>query len=431
VSKPIHQRSLHPSLRDPLFDIPKFHTEVMNKYPEAISFAPGAPNLAVAIGFEPSRHIDRFLQYAVDERGLDSQQAQWLLYEYGPSRGIINDLVAESLRRDREYDISPRDVVITVGAQEAMLLTLRVLCRGGDDLIAVVNPCFLGLTGAARLLDIGLVGVDESDDGIDFEQLVEACQSARSANRRIRALYIAPDYSNPSGLLLGTADRMRLLELAEQQDFFLIEDTTYRFTAAPGEELPTLKALDKHNRVIAIGTFAKICLPGARVGFVVASQQVQAEDGSERPLADEIAAAKGLVSLNTPAVSQAIIGGMLLDNGLSLARTGCEKAELYRRNLAGLLDALDRRLSSDANLTGRLWWNRPAGGFFVRMRLPVAVDEALLETSAAEFGVLWTPMAPFYLDGRGKDEIRLSCSYLSMEEIDEGVGRLQGFLRSL
>lgn len=74
-------------------------------------------------------------------------------------------------------------------------------------------------------------------------------------------------------------------------------------------------------------------------------------------------------------------------------------------------------------------WNRPEGGFFVRMRVPVRADAALLELAASRYGVLWTPMSQFYRSSAGDDELRLSCSYLDAAGIEEGVRRLAAFLR--
>jgi (S)-3,5-dihydroxyphenylglycine transaminase len=426
----LNLQNLHAALQDPILNIPVFHTEIMNRYPKAISFAPGAPNLDFAKDFTPADYIARFVKHLRDDRGLTAQQASNLLYEYGPSRGIINELVAEALRRDLGVDVAARSVVITVGAQEAMLLVLRALRRDAEDLIAVVNPCFIGFSGAARLLDVELVPVEETADGPDLDQLACACRQARAAGRRIRALYVAPDYSNPAGTLMDRGARERLLDLAAQEDLLLIEDNTYGFTVAPGAEVPAIKALDRDRRVILIGTFAKICLPGARVGLVVADQPVGPQGGG-RVLADELAKLKGVITLNTPAVSQAVIGGMLLEHGGSIARTGAEKSALYRRNLNVMLDALDRHLGDGEGLPGGISWNRPSGGFFIRMRLPVRADAKLLESCAARYQVLWTPMSQFFLDGKGTNEIRLSCSYLDTEQIEEGVRRLAAFLRGL
>jgi (S)-3,5-dihydroxyphenylglycine transaminase len=249
------------------------------------------------------------------------------------------------------------------------------------------------------------------------------CQRARADGRRVRALYVAPDYANPAGTRMDRPARRRLLESAERDDLILLEDSAYGFTAS--SPLPPLKALDSAGRVVYLGTFAKVCLPGARVGYVVADQEVSTPDGGTKLLADAIGAVKNMVTVNTSPITQAIIGGMLLEHDGSLAALGRARARLYQRNLGLLLAALDRHCPPG------LSWNRPSGGFFVRARLPVPADEALLERSAATYRVLWTPMAPFHLDGSGRAEIRLSCSYLEPDEIDEGIRRLTRFASSL
>lgn len=427
----LSQAELHAAVRDPVLNIPVFHTQVMSRFPDAVSFAPGAPNLAFLKEFRVTQYLDSYLQHRCQERGISRTRAEQALYEYGPSRGLIGDLIAQALRRDTGIEVAPEAVVVTVGAQEGMLLILRTLFHDNRDVLAVVNPCFIGITGAARLLDIEVVPVDEQDNRIDIAQLGEVCRRVAAQGRRVRALYVSPDYSNPSGTMLGEAARHDLLEAAAAHDLLLIEDGTYGFTAAMDDQLPSLKALDKDGRVVALGTFAKICFPGARVGYLLADQHVRTAEGNLRLLADEIAVVKGMVTLNTSSISQAVVGGMLLDHGTSLTDLGRQKAELYRRNLNLLLEALDRYLGEAGDTPAGVSWNRPAGGFFVRMRLPVKADAALLEISAGKFGVLWTPMSQFFLDGAGTDQIRLSCSYLEPDQIDDGVRRLARFLRSL
>ncbi|MDT0345442.1 aminotransferase-like domain-containing protein [Streptomyces litchfieldiae] len=420
---------LHPALSDPVLDAMSFLNEIMARHPDAVSFAPGAPHLSHFDDLDPDRYVRRYVAHVAARRGVSERRARQVLFEYGPSRGLIGDLVARALHADYGCAVPERSVVITVGAQEAMFLALRVLGRTPDDVLAVVNPSYVGIIGAARLLGMPVVAVNDTDDGPDLAQLAAECRRLRAEGRRVRALYVAPDFANPSGTYLPAGARRRLLELAEREDFLILEDTAYGFTGPAARRAPTLKALDPGARVVLLGTFAKICLPGARVGFAVADQPVAAARG-ERLLADDLAAAKSMVTVNTSPLAQAVIGGMLLEHGGSLAALGRARAELYNANLAHLLDALERH-ATGPDLHGRVTWHRPRGGFFVRMRLPVPADAALLERCAAVHKVLWTPMSPFYLDGSGTHEIRLSCSYLDPGEIDDGVARLAGFLRSL
>ncbi len=424
----LDEELLHPSLHDPALSSIGFLNEVMARYPEAISFAPGAPDLTHLADTDLTEYADTYLAHVRRTRGVGPERARRLLHEYGPSAGVINDLVAAALRADGGPDVPPEAIVVTVGAQEAMLLVLRALFRDGGDVLAVSSPCFPGITGAARLLDIAVAPFPESSDGLDLDRLAGLCAEARGHDRRVRAVYVAPDYANPTGTRMTLPDRRRLLELADREDLLIIEDNVYGFTAPSDDALPGLKDLDTTGRVIMIGSFAKVCLPGARVGFVVADQTVRGAAG-DRLLAADLAAIKGMTTVNTAPICQAVVGGMLLRNGGSLAALGRARAGTYQRNLNVLLDALDRHVAPVAAPSVR--WNRPGGGFFVLMDLPVPVDLALLSHCAERYGVLWTPMAGFHPDGGGRNQLRLSCSYLTADRIEQGAARLARFLNRL
>ncbi|QNP75097.1 PLP-dependent aminotransferase family protein [Streptomyces roseirectus] len=420
---------LHPAITDPAVESVGFLNEALARYPDAISFAPGAPHASFVDAVDLDACVRRFVAHLERDRGLDAVRARRRVREYGPSRGIIGHLVAEALTRDHGFPVDESAVLITAGCQEGMLLAVRALCAGPGDLLAVVDPSFVGILGAARLLGVPVVPVPETAGGLDLDELRRLCRTARDAGRRVRALYVAPDHANPSGTVLDHATRLALLELAAREDLVLLEDIAYGFTGVPGAAPPSLKALDRDGRVVVLGTFAKVCLPGARVGFVVADQRVRdARTGRVTSLAGTMAALKTMVTVSTSAIAQAVIGGLLLQHGGSLAELGRLKAEVYRRNLALLLGALDRHLD-DAG--PGVSWNRPTGGFFVRMRIPVRADMGLLERCAREHRVLWTPMAPFYLGATGDNELRLACSYLDPPEIEEGARRLAGFLREV
>jgi len=418
--------SLHPAFADPALESMNFLNEVMKRYPKAISFAPGAPNLLFQKEFDYNRSIGTFLEHVRKTRNWSKEQATSLLYEYGPAQGLICDLIADALKSAVGLQIHREDILITVGAQEAMFLALRALFRRPQDQLAVVAPCYVGIRGAASLLNIDLVQVNEAADGLDLDELKQRIAESRRAGKAIRAIYISPDYANPSGIVTSLYKRTSLLELAERENFYIIEDSAYGFTAARGKAMPSLKALDRAKRVLFIGTFAKICLPGARVGFVVADQPVGDGQGNGRSLARAMASAKSMITVNTSPICQAIIGGMLLEHEGSLESLGRVKSDFYRRNLSHLLEALARDI--DPSLAT---WNRPSGGFFVLVNLPVMADTRLLEISASDFGVLWTPMSQFYLDGTGSNQLRLSCSYLTPDQIDDGIRRLSHFLTTL
>ncbi len=425
------QLELHASLEDPVLHSMGFLNEIIGKFPGAISFAPGAPNPTHLTHIDTNAYIGRYVQYLSQSRGLKEEEIHRHLYQYGPSSGLINELIATAIQQDKNIHVAPDEIVVTVGAQEAMLLALRALFRSSQNKLAVVNPCYVGILGAARLLDIDCLAINETNQGVDLEQLDRVCTQAHLNHAPVRSLYVAPDFSNPAGTVLSLAMRQRLLALAERYDFFIIEDNAYGFTALPGEEIPSLKALDKNERVIFIATFSKVCLPGARVGYMIADQTIQHADGLKTKLSNELANLKSMVTVNTSPICQAIIGGMLLEYGGSFLSLERERSAFYQNNLQLLLSHLSCLLPQQEMLQAGVSWNKPSGGFFVRVRLPVPVDEALLAFSAEQHGVIWTPMSSFYMNGAGEHELRLSCSYLTPEVIEAGVTQFASFISAV
>ncbi|RKE22666.1 PLP-dependent aminotransferase family protein [Streptomyces sp. TLI_171] len=427
MSRLLQLADLHGSLADPLLDAMTFLNEVTGRYPEAISFAPGRPYEEF---FDPADipvFLAEYLGHLREERGLTEHQVRQEVFQYGRTKGLIAPLIARALAADEAIEVDPEALVVTVGAQEGMLLVLRALCAGPDDVLLVSSPCYVGVTGAARLLDLTVRPVPEAgpDGGLDPAALAQAVRELRAAGQRPRACYVVPDFANPSGASMDEPARRRLLQVAEETGVLLIEDNPYGFFGRSGAARPTLKALDgDRGNVVYLGSFAKTCFPGARVGYLVADQRVVGPDGARSLLADELAKLKSMTTVNTSALSQAVIGGMLLRGGLRLREANEPARQFYARNMDTLLAALDLAFQ---HLPG-VSWNRPEGGFFAVVTVPFRADARALDECARKHGVLWTPMDGFHPDGGGTHQLRLSCSYLTPEQIVEGVRRLARFV---
>nr|WP_189056452.1 PLP-dependent aminotransferase family protein [Longimycelium tulufanense] len=397
-----------------------FLNEVANRFPDAISFAPGRPYEESFDTEALHRYLHAFCNYLEKERGQDPAQVRRTLFQYGRTKGIVHDLIARHLHVDEGIEVDPESVVVTVGCQEALFLVLRALRRDERDTVLAVSPTYVGLTGAARLLDMTVCPVRDSEVGVDLDDLVVQIRAARAAGLNPRACYLVPDFANPSGVTLSIEARRTLLRIAAEEQLLLLEDNPYGFFRASGERVPTLKALDTERRVVYLGSLAKTCFPGARVGFAVADQLVAHDDGSTSLFADELSKIKSMLTVNTAPISQAMVGGKLLEHHGSLLRANWMEIEVYRRNLTHLLEGLEKRFHSAPDLG----WNTPSGGFFVVVTVPFRVDDTLLEHSARRHGVLWTPMSHFYDGAGGENQLRLSCSVLTPEQIDDGLDRL-------
>lgn len=417
---------LHGALGDPALNSMNFLNEVSIRFPAAISLAAGRP----CEDFLEVEDVHRYLRVFTDHlRGLghDEASVRRTLLQYGRTKGIVHELVARNLRVDEGITADPESIVVTVGCQEAMFLVLRALRMDERDVVLAVSPTYVGLTGAARLVDMPVLPVDGGVGGVDFDDLDRQLAAAREAGLRPRALYLVPDFANPSGLSLDLAARRRLLAVADAADILLLEDNPYGLFHGDSERLPTLKSLDTQRKVVYLGSFAKTGLPGARVGYLVADQRVVESDGGVTFLADQLSKIKSMLTVNTSPITQAVVGGKLIEHGGSLVAANERERATYAERLERLVSGLATRFDGYGRDT--VSWTVPAGGFFVVVNVPFPVDDELLTRSARDYGVLWTPMHHFYDNRAAVRALRLSCSVATPAQIETGLDRLALLLK--
>ena len=174
--------------------------------------------------------------------------------------GPLRELVAAYLRNSRGLHCDPAQIVITCGAQQAISLCAQLLVDLGDR-VAIENPGYRAAGHAFAAAGAELCGVAVDGDGLDVAALaqVENCRLA----------YVTPSHQYPTGVTLSLARRLALLEWAERNDGWIIEDDydgEYRYSGTP---LAPLAALDRQGRVLYVGTFCKIAFPALRLGYLV------------------------------------------------------------------------------------------------------------------------------------------------------------------
>ncbi|MFT2017679.1 PLP-dependent aminotransferase family protein [Streptomyces sp. 796.1] len=419
---------LHASVVDPQMDSMRLLSETTMTFPDAISFSNGAPFDGTHDVTKLAGHLERYLTH-LRESGVPEQKISRLLYQYGPVNGFIQGEVARNLKQDEGIDVDPASIMITQGAQEAMVIALRALFSSPDQVLLTVSPAYVGIVGAAKTLGIPLRGVLEGPDGLEPDAVAEAVRAVRADGKQPVALYLVPDFSNPSGTSLPLAARRELLALAAREELILLEDNPYRLFGRLGTELPTLKALDETRNVIYLGSYAKTAFPGARVGYLIADQPVAGPGGGERPLAAELSKTKSFLTVGTSSLAQAVIGGILVAADYDLRSASRPTAEVYQERLEAVLAALEEHFPPADHAEHGVSWNVPGGGFFLMLSVGFDADLAAMERSARDYGVSWAPMTMFYVDGGGDRVIRLGFSNLPVPDIREGVARLARFIK--
>jgi (S)-3,5-dihydroxyphenylglycine transaminase len=416
---------LKPCFGHPLLDVMNFLNEVVLRHPGAISFAPGRPT---------EKHFDvegslgkakAFVAHRAKALGWPEAAVWNDLGQYNKTNGIINDLIARQLAVDEGIEVAPASIMVTQGCQEAMVVLLLGLFEAGRDVLLVSDPTYIGITGLAAIAGIEIKPVAMEAEGLPMERLQAAIAEVRAAGKRPRAFYHIPDFNNPLGSQMPLEERHRLLRLLRDEGVLLFEDNPYGMFAFDGEPLPTLKQLDKGGLVIYLGSFAKTLYPGLRVGYLVADQPVAGPGGKKLPLAVELSKVKSLTTVNTSPLLQAIAGAILLENDCSLRAVVKHKLPFYGGNRDRMLECLEKELGGMPGVA----WNRPAGGFFMTVDVPFVFGDAEVEACARDYGVIVCPVSYFALSAGRERQVRLSFSYVTEEQIEEGIGRFARFLR--
>jgi 2-aminoadipate transaminase len=366
---------------------------------DVISFAPGYP-APETFPWHELQEIARELLTGADGSVL----------QYGPTRGFrpLLDAIA-GIMSERGAPTAPERLLVSTGSQQGLDLVARVLVDPGD-VVLVELPTYTGAITAFRNVQAEMAGVPQEADGISLEALDAVHSALVARGRRVKFLYVVPNFQNPTGLLIGLKKRVALLEWAARRDVLIVEDDPYRELffedSTNEEEVRPIRADDEEGRVIYLSSFSKTLAPGFRVAWIDAPA----------PLASKLEMAKQSEDLLTGSLDQRVIYEAcrrgILQRQLPLLRRH------YQQKRDVMVDALR------ATFGDRLSWPAPRGGFFLWATLPGAIDAERLLSRAVEHGVIYVAGEAFFVNGTGKNVVRLSFSAPAPDRIREGVRRL-------
>jgi 2-aminoadipate transaminase len=360
--------------------------------PNIISFAGGVPNPETF----PAERIAAVAEQVIRERRAVALQ-------YGPTRGLPRLCASiASICGTRGIDCTADDVIVTTGSQQALDLIAHTLLDPGD-VVAVELPTYIGGSASFFARSAQLVGVQQDDEGIVPESLDEV-----ASRQRIKLLYTIPNFQNPSGRFMTQQRRAAVLELAEKHDFVVIEDDPYgELVYVDGADTTSMSSRDTQGRVIYLGSFSKVLAPGLRCGWVIAA----------KALLDRLEIAKQSADLCSGMLDQSIVDELVAGGELP---PQIERVRAFYRGKRGvMIAALEEHFSNKAK------WTSADGGLFTFLTFhDAALDTASKIHDAVAHGVAYIPGGPFFVDGSGRNTMRLTFAKESDARIREGIAKL-------
>jgi len=317
---------------------------------------------------------------------------------YGPGGGYgpLREWIAS------RHGVDPARVVVTSGSLQGFVFLAEQLVQPGARVL-VEAPTYDRPIKILRRLGAEIVGLPMDDDGLQ----PEALEQALASGEKPAFLYTIATFQNPSGRTLSEERRRRVVELAREHELLVLEDDPYGLVRYDGAPVPTLFELEGGVNVAYASSFSKTIAPGVRVGYFVLPA----------PLAAQVEARAVSTYISPPFMTQATVHEFLRRGNF---QPNLERVRgLLRVRRDAMLDALEQHLPEGAE------WSRPEGGYFVWVDLPGDAP-SLADAEAA--GVTFVPGQDFFADGSGASSMRLAFSFVSPDEIAEGVTRLAPLL---
>ena len=319
---------------------------------------------------------------------------------YGPGGGYapLREWIAA------RHGVEPARVVITSGSLQGFVFLVDQIVQRGSRVL-VEAPTYDRPLKILTRLGAEIVGLPMDDDGLE----IDALERALAEGEKPAFLYTIATFQNPSGRTLSAHRRARIVELAREHELLVLEDDPYGLVRYEGEAPPTIFELEGGTNVVYASSFSKTIAPGVRVGYFVLPPE----------LAAQIEARAVSTYISPPFLTQAAVYEFVRRGNFepNLERvTG-----LLRTRRDAMLEALEQHMPAGAT------WSRPEGGYFIWLDLPDETGDLLVRAEAA--GVTFVPGTDFFAGGGGTRSLRLAFSFVSPEEIAEGVSRLAGLLR--
>ena len=319
-----------------------------------------------------------------------------VVLQYGSSLGFpaLRTLIAQEIGTDDGR------VMIGQGSLQLLDSCTRALVQPGD-IVYVEQPSYDRTLTILRRGGAKLVGFELEDDGPSLEEI----EARLKSGEKPLFFYLIPDFQNPSGTVLSEAKRQRLVKLAQEYQFWIIEDLPYRKLRYRGQDLPTLFDLAP-EQVIQMSSYSKLISPGLRVGYVVLPES----------LVSLVAKVSEDTYINASYLNQALVVEFIRRGWMEPQLTRLKA--LYEPRLDATLQALETHMADLAT------WHRPDGGFFVGTTLKVDPEVERLLRRAQEANLILTDGRGFFADKQGDTFVRLPFCALTPEQIEAGISRL-------
>lgn len=320
------------------------------------------------------------------------------IFEYDEGLGSeeLREKMVEYLS-DGNIKTTKENIQIISGAQQG----IDIVCKGlisYSDVVFMEEPSYNGAIEVFKSRGAKIISIPMLDDGIDIGILKLKLEKIKP-----RLIYIMPNFQNPTGISYSTYKKKKLIELAEEHDFYIIEDDFISDFVFESKDNRTIRSYDDKNRVVYIKSFSKILMPGLRIGIVEMPNE----------LLKKVLWAKYSSDISTPGLIQKSMYYYMNNFDWKNYLSHIEKIYTDKYKLA-------KNLIND-KLSGKLKVRKSCGGINFFLELPRGYTSQAFTNFMLNKGVSMLP-GTYFFDNLVDDRFfRINIARPSMEELEKGI----------
>lgn len=354
------------------------------------AFSAGLP----ALGAFPREAWQRLLARHAKNFGT-----HWQMYTDPQGEPQLRDAIAQYLSLSRGVDCDAGQVIVLTSSQQALVL-IAMLTLDTGDAVWMEEPGYRGAQTAFAAQGACVVPVPVDADGMRVGEGLKLAPQARLA-------YATPSHQYPLGMAMSLERRMQLLEWARRERAWIVEDdydSEFHYDSRP---IAAIHGLDRHGRVLYVGTFSKVMYPGLRLAYVVVP----------KPLVGAFVAARSHLDSHSPALMQLVLADFM-ENGQFTAHVR-RMRELYRARRDIFLEEAAHHLAD------RLHPQAAAGGLQIACMLrDVRASDKRIAARAEAAGFDLPTLSRLYFGDDKRNGFVMGFSALQPAAIREGVKKL-------
>jgi 2-aminoadipate transaminase len=344
------------------------------------------------------------LAHAATKRLRNDTDRLLLQYATCPGGEHFRGGLSQFLSKEFGASIAPDHLMISNGISGALAIVFGTFSTPKNRLVVSEDPTYFLARDVFTSSGADVVGIPVDEEGLVVEELE---RRLRHEGLRPSMIYTIPTHQNPTSACMSAPRRQRLIELAQEFDFYIVADEPYNFLAFNGEIIKPFAALDAgRGKVISLGSFSKLFAPALRLGWIHAAPH----------LIDQIAK-HGVLSSGggvNPVMAEIILE-TLVDGSLSKNIETLRQVLGARRTV--MAEALRKYIPEMQFVT-------PQGGYFLWAKLPSGIQALDLWNTGQQHSLSFMPGTRCAIGNTHQDRARLSFSFYEVEEIPERIERL-------